>query len=129
MVFHLADVQNAVGYEFKNPQLLLNAFTHASFSDEKKGEKNNERFYGQVYASGTFDLTGPTHMLLYDIKGRAEKGTEFCIDGGNTTDFQLSDMIEFVPPRVTHIDSLLQNIKKKIRLLKMQWRMWKNSLD
>ena len=43
MVFHLADVQNAVGYVFKNPELLLNAFTHASFSDEKKGEKNNER--------------------------------------------------------------------------------------
>ena len=77
-------------------------------------EKNNERFYGDVFASGTFDLTGPTHTLFYDIKGKTEKGTVFCIDVGNTTDFQLSDMIEFVPPRTTHIDSLLQNIKKKI---------------
>ena len=77
-------------------------------------EKNNDRFYGQVYASGTFDLTGPTHTLFYDIKGKTGKGTVFCIDVGNTTDFQLSDMIEFVPPRTTHIDSLLQNIKKKI---------------
>ncbi|MBQ3234550.1 MAG: ribonuclease III [Clostridia bacterium] len=43
MIFNLTEVQRKIGYEFKCPELLRVAFTHASFSNEKKGEKNNER--------------------------------------------------------------------------------------
>ncbi len=43
MIFNLTSVQRKIGYEFKNPEVLRVAFTHASFSNEKKGEKNNER--------------------------------------------------------------------------------------
>ena len=43
MVFHLSEIEKKIGYFFKNPEILRVAFTHASFSNEKRGEKNNER--------------------------------------------------------------------------------------
>ena len=43
MVFELSNVEKIIGYTFKKPEILRVAFTHASFSNEKKGEKNNER--------------------------------------------------------------------------------------
>ncbi len=43
MVFQLSEIEKKIGYSFKNPEILRVAFTHASFSNEKKGEKNNER--------------------------------------------------------------------------------------
>ncbi len=43
MIFNLADVEKKLGYHFKNPDVIRVAFTHASFSNEKLGEKNNER--------------------------------------------------------------------------------------
>ena len=43
MVFELSKVEKIIGYTFKKPEILRVAFTHASFSNEKKGEKNNER--------------------------------------------------------------------------------------
>ena len=43
MVFELSKVEKIIGYTFKNPEILRVAFTHASFSNEKRGEKNNER--------------------------------------------------------------------------------------
>lgn len=43
MIFNLSDVERKLGYAFKNPDVIRVAFTHASFSNEKRGEKNNER--------------------------------------------------------------------------------------
>ena len=43
MVFHLSEIEKKIEYSFKNPEILRIAFTHASFSNEKRGEKNNER--------------------------------------------------------------------------------------
>ena len=35
-------IEQIIGYEFKNKQLLITAFTHASYSNEY-GEDNNEK--------------------------------------------------------------------------------------
>ena len=43
MVFHLSEIEKKIEYSFKNPEILRVAFTHASYSNEKRGEKNNER--------------------------------------------------------------------------------------
>lgn len=43
MIFDLASVECKLGYNFKNPDIIRVAFTHASYSNEKRGEKNNER--------------------------------------------------------------------------------------
>ncbi|MDD4820629.1 MAG: translocation/assembly module TamB domain-containing protein, partial [Flavobacteriales bacterium] len=98
-------------YKTWHLDLALNAYKALVLNTT---DKNNERFYGKVFATGTFDLTGPTNTLLYDIKGKTEKGTVFCIDVGSTSDFKSSEMIEFVPPKTSHVDSLLLNLKKKI---------------
>lgn len=76
--------------------------------------ENEEKFYGRVFASGYLQLQGPTQALKYNIAGRTERNTTFAIDIGSTSDFKESQMITFVPPRSSHVDSLLLNLKKKI---------------
>ncbi|MBR5439902.1 MAG: ribonuclease III [Clostridia bacterium] len=43
MIFYLDEVQKKLGYSFKDAELLRQCFTHKSYSDEAKGELNNER--------------------------------------------------------------------------------------
>ena len=43
MKFNLTEVENKIGYHFKDAEILKVAFSHASFTNEKRGEKNNER--------------------------------------------------------------------------------------
>lgn len=39
----IAVIEARLGYEFRNKELLRRAFTHSSYSNEHKGEENNER--------------------------------------------------------------------------------------
>ena len=43
MIFFLAEVQDKIGYSFKDSEIIRTAFTHPSFSNEKLGEINYER--------------------------------------------------------------------------------------
>lgn len=43
MIFYLTEVQLKIGYEFKNPDLLRQCFTHGSYTSEFKNSKDNER--------------------------------------------------------------------------------------
>lgn len=43
MNFDIALCEKIIGYSFKNKDLLINAFTHASYSNEHKNLKSNER--------------------------------------------------------------------------------------
>ena len=43
MVFHLSEIEEIIGYKFKDPNLLRNCFIHASYANEHKGEKDFER--------------------------------------------------------------------------------------
>lgn len=76
--------------------------------------QNNDKFYGKVFATGFMELKGPTNSLKYNIAARTERNTNFAIDIGSASDFKDSQMITFVPPRTSHVDSLLQNLKKQI---------------
>ncbi len=43
MVFNLAELEEIIGYKFKNPELLRQCFVHSSYANENKGEKDFER--------------------------------------------------------------------------------------
>lgn len=43
MNFNIALCEKIIGYSFKNKDILINAFTHASYSNEHKKLKSNER--------------------------------------------------------------------------------------
>lgn len=43
MNFDVSSCEKLIGYTFKNKQILINAFTHASFVNEHKNSKSNER--------------------------------------------------------------------------------------
>ncbi len=43
MIFYLTEVQQKIGYEFKNPDLLRACFTHGSYTSEFKNSIDNER--------------------------------------------------------------------------------------
>ena len=77
-------------------------------------DQNNEKFYGKVFASGYMTLKGETNQLKYNIDARTERGTGFAIDIGTTSDFKVSEMITFIPPRTSHEDSLLLDLNKKL---------------
>ncbi len=43
MLFLYTDAEQKIGYTFKNSELLRQCFTHASYANEHKGERDNER--------------------------------------------------------------------------------------
>ena len=43
MIFDITDCEKAIGYEFKDKNLLRHCFTHPSYSNENKSSKSNER--------------------------------------------------------------------------------------
>ena len=48
MIFELSECEAIIGYKFRDIELFRQCFTHASYTNEHPGEKNNERleFFG-----------------------------------------------------------------------------------
>jgi len=68
----LKDLEKLIGYEFKNPDLLVTALTHSSYASEHslRYERNNERleFIGDAY------LDAVVGNRLFDILNEAHEG-------------------------------------------------------
>ncbi len=75
MAFNVSNVQNLIGYTFKNKELLRQCFTHKSFSDEAKGELNNERL--EFLGDSILDFVVSEYLYKY-----------FSYDEGEMTKFR-----------------------------------------
>lgn len=59
-------------------------------------EKDNQSFYGQIFANGTVRVTGPPANLNMDIKARSEKNSVFFIPLYGSEDIQETNFIYWV---------------------------------
>ncbi len=61
-------------------------------------EKDNSSFYGNVFASGNVDITGPFNSILLDINATTEKNGRFHIPMGNSGAGVQSNLLTFKQP-------------------------------
>ena len=71
-------------------------------------EKDNSLFYGQGYATGDLNITGPINNLKFTSNARTDKNTRVFIPIGGTTEVEQAEFIRFV----SFSDSTFQNTLK-----------------
>jgi hypothetical protein len=86
MIYH--DYFNDFNFDVSIAHTNLNAL-NTSFRD-------NELFYGEAYASGVLNITGPFDDILMDIKATTENGTAVTIPISSTVSVSESDFIIFI---------------------------------
>ncbi len=59
-------------------------------------EKDNQLFYGKIFASGFIKITGPPDNLKMDINARSEKNSVFFIPLNGTEEVNENDFIKFI---------------------------------
>lgn len=110
-----ATVKGGLSYEyFKDIKLS----THLTFNNLlclSTSEKENEAFYGNAYASGTMDITGPLNKLLLDINAISNNNTSIHIPLSNSATASQTNILTFVQPRkdsvAFNMDSLIKATK------------------
>ncbi len=79
--------------------------------------KDNSLFYGQAYASGDVNFTGPLSHLRITSNARTEKNTRVYIPIGGLSSIDRKDFITFVNfTDTTFIKKVETNVSKKINL-------------
>lgn len=95
---------------FRNKGTLNGRILHRAFSDMSidmraqienfqvlnTSSKDNDTFYGQAYATGTVDFTGPFNNLKISSTARTERNTRFYVPIGNSNSLEKKDFIPFV---------------------------------
>lgn len=80
-------------------------------------EKNNSLFYGQGYATGDLNITGPINNLKFTSRARTDRNTKVSIPIGATTDVEQAEFIQFVSfADSTFQNTLTDNISNKLDL-------------
>lgn len=116
---------------FKNKGKLNGAITHKAFSNMAVGFdasfrnfqvlntsiKDNSLFYGQAYASGTLNFSGPISNLRITSSAKTEKNTRVYIPISGTSSTDQQEFISFVNFTDTTITKkIVANVSKKIKL-------------
>ncbi len=77
--------------------LLINmTMTAKNFNFLKTSRKDNEQFYGDIFASGVFELNGPPGQLRIKASANTEKNTNLKLPLYNPAEIQTTDFITFV---------------------------------
>ncbi|MEX2235476.1 MAG: translocation/assembly module TamB domain-containing protein [Cyclobacteriaceae bacterium] len=120
---------------FKNQGRLNATITHQDFHSMRINldaafrnfqvlnttEKDNSLFYGQGYATGDLNITGPISNLRFTANARTDKNTRLYIPIGSTTEIEKKDFIRFVNfSDSTYQSSLTDNLSNKLDLTGIQ---------
>ncbi len=68
----------------------------ANFNFLNTTEKDNQLFYGKIFASGFIKITGPPDNLEMDINARSEKNSTFFIPLYGSEEVNENDFIKFI---------------------------------
>ncbi len=97
--------------DFKNMRINLDA-AFSNFQVLNTTDKDNSLFYGQAYATGDLNITGPLGNLKFTSNARTGKNTRVFIPiGGTTTELEQAEFIHFV----SFSDSTFQSTLKDDR--------------
>ena len=80
---------------FRDIYLNLNLQTN-NFNFLNTTEKDNQMFYGRIFASGFIKIKGPPDNLSMDINARSEKNSVFFIPLYGSEEVNENDFIKFV---------------------------------
>jgi hypothetical protein len=64
----------------------------------------NEVFYGDAFASGSVDITGPFDKIALKVKATTRRGTDVYIPLGSSSDIAQQDYITFYDPQLAESD-------------------------
>ena len=105
---------------FNSMRVNLDA-SFRSFQVLNTTEKDNSLFYGQGYATGDLNITGPIHNLKFTANARTDKNTKLFIPMGGTSEVEKKDFIRFVNfSDSTYQSSLSDNLANKLDLSGIQ---------
>ncbi|HYW95993.1 MAG TPA: translocation/assembly module TamB domain-containing protein, partial [Bacteroidales bacterium] len=80
---------------FKDINLNINLQT-TNFNFLNTTERDNQMFYGRIFASGFIKISGPPDNLQMDINARSEKNSVFFIPLYGSEEVNENDFIKFV---------------------------------
>ena len=95
---HYAIVQGGLKYEhFRNIAADLD-LNFVNLHGLNLGEKDNDIFYGQAFATGSLMLKGPLDDILLDLSIRPEPNTSIHIPLSSASQAKQTDLLTFVQP-------------------------------
>lgn len=99
---------------FKSMRINLDA-SFQNFQVLNTNTKDNSLFYGQGYATGNLNITGPINNLKFTANARTDKNTKIFIPVGGTTEVEVKEFIRFVNfSDSTYQKNLNDNLSKKL---------------
>lgn len=101
---------------FRSMRINLDA-SFRNFQVLNTTERDNNLFYGQGYATGDLNITGPINNLKFTSRARTDKNTKVSIPIGGTTDIAQAEFIRFVSfSDSTFQNTLTDNVSNKLDL-------------
>ena len=126
---HYAIVQGGLQYEhFRNIKANLD-LNFVNLHGLNLGEKDNDIFYGQAFATGSLLLKGPLDDILLDLSIRPEPNTSIHIPLSSASQARQTDLLTFVQPdnsytgRDPYILAALEENKNKANNTRLTFNM------
>ncbi len=114
---HKGKLKGAIYHKNFNSMIIDLKANFQNFQVLNTTLRDNSLFYGQAYASGELDFSGPISNLSIKANARTEKNTRVYIPIGGTSEVVKKDFINFVNlSDTTHTEEIDVSLKNKLNL-------------